>query len=285
MAGDRLNLEQTRRPPSFMTCLDGRDMSHAALFGSCPHTPRKVVAPLLLLLMQVMQACNGSNSSGKELGGVANEDFSYERVRMVEIQIAGRGIRDDRVLEAMRRVLRHRFAPELDPARVYEDRPQPIGHGQTISQPYIVALMSEAARLEPPCKVLEVGTGSGYQAAVLAEMGCTVYSIEIIEALAQQSREILEAEGYGERVVVRAGDGYHGWPDQAPFDAVIVTAAAPRLPSSLLEQLKVGGRLVIPVGDVWQVLEVHRRTAEGYERSQLSGVRFVPMTGEIRRRR
>jgi protein-L-isoaspartate(D-aspartate) O-methyltransferase len=258
------------------------EMSLAALLGSYLRTPRKVGGPLLLLLMQ---ACSGSNGNGEEPGGVSHDELAYERVRMVEVQIAGRGIRDERVLEAMRRVPRHRFAPELDPARAYEDRPHPIGHGQTISQPYIVALMSEAARLEPPCKVLEVGTGSGYQAAVLAEMGCTVYSIEIVEPLARQSREILAAEGYGERVSVRAGDGYHGWPDQAPFDAVIVTAAAPRLPSPLLEQLSVGGRLVIPVGDIWQVLEVHRRTVEGYERRELSDVRFVPMTGEIRRRR
>jgi protein-L-isoaspartate(D-aspartate) O-methyltransferase len=133
--------------------------------------------------------------------------------------------------------------------------------------------------------VLEVGTGSGYQAAVLAEMGCTVYTIEIVEALASQSSEILAREGYGEQVHGRAGDGYYGWPEAAPFDAVIVTAAAPRLPEELLEQLTVGGRLVIPVGDIWQVLEVHRRTEEGYERSELSGVRFVPMTGEIRQGR
>lgn len=204
---------------------------------------------------------------------------------MVEFQLSSRGIRDERVLEAMRKVPRHRFAPDLDPARTYEDRPQPIGHGQTISQPYIVALMSEAARLTPPCKVLEVGTGSGYQAAVLAEMGCTVHTIEIVEALAKRSGEILAAEGYGDRVHGRAGDGYRGWPEEAPFDAVIVTAAAPRLPEPLLAQLRVGGRLVIPVGQMWQVLEVHTRTHEGFEREELSGVRFVPMTGEIRRTR
>jgi protein-L-isoaspartate(D-aspartate) O-methyltransferase len=202
---------------------------------------------------------------------------------MVERQLEGRGIRDERVLTAMRKVLRHRFAPDLDPARAYEDRPHPIGDGQTISQPYIVALMSELAQLEPPCKVLEVGTGSAYQAAVLAEMGCSVYTIEIIESLSIRARDTLAAEGYGDRVQCRFGDGYRGWPEQAPFDAVIVTAAAPRIPQPLLDQLRIGGRLVIPVGDDWQVLEVHRRTKDGYVREQVSDVRFVPMTGEVRR--
>jgi protein-L-isoaspartate(D-aspartate) O-methyltransferase len=202
---------------------------------------------------------------------------------MVERQLEARGIRDERVLTAMRKVLRHRFAPDLDPARAYEDRPHPIGDGQTISQPYIVALMSELAQLEPPCKVLEVGTGSAYQAAVLAEMGCSVYTIEIIESLATRARETLAAEGYDDRVQCRFGDGYRGWPEQAPFDAVIVTAAAPRIPQPLLEQLRIGGRLVIPVGEHWQVLEVHRRTKDGFAREQVSDVRFVPMTGEVRR--
>jgi protein-L-isoaspartate(D-aspartate) O-methyltransferase len=202
---------------------------------------------------------------------------------MVEHQLESRGIHDERVLTAMRKVPRHRFAPDLDPSRAYEDRPHPIGDGQTISQPYIVALMSELAQLEPPCKVLEVGTGSGYQAAVLAEMGCVVYSIEIIESLAIRAREVLAEEGYDDRVRCRIGDGYGGWPEQAPFDAVIVTAAAPRIPQPLLDQLRVGGRLVIPVGDHWQVLEVHRRTNDGFVREQVSDVRFVPMTGEVRR--
>jgi len=151
-----------------------------AAVGSYLRSPRKIGAPILLLLMQ---ACSGSNGSGDEQGGAPDRDLAYERVRMVEVQLAGRGIRDEGVLEAMRNVRRHRFAPGLDPARAYEDRPHPIGHGQTISQPYIVGLMSEAAHLRPPCRVLEVGTGSGYQAAVLAEVGCTVYTIEIVEAV------------------------------------------------------------------------------------------------------
>jgi protein-L-isoaspartate(D-aspartate) O-methyltransferase len=201
---------------------------------------------------------------------------------MVERQLEARGIRDDRVLAAMSTVPRHRFTPDLDPTSAYQDRPHPIGEDQTISQPYIVALMSELASLEPPCKVLEIGTGSGYQAAVLAEMGCSVYTIEIIESLANRARKTLSAEGYDDRVVCRSGDGYRGWPEQAPFDAVVVTAAAPRIPQPLLDQLRVGGRLVIPVGEPWQVLELHRRTKEGFVRERVTGVRFVPMTGEVR---
>lgn len=201
---------------------------------------------------------------------------------MVARQVEDRRLTDPRVLEALRAVPRHQFAPDLDPELAYQDRPHPIGHGQTISQPYIVALMTDLAELEPPCKVLEIGTGSGYQAAVLAELGCEVYSIEIVTPLAEQARRILEAAGYGERVHVRAGDGYRGWPEKAPFDAILVTAAAPRVPEPLLEQLRVGARLVIPVGEPWQTLEVHRRTETGFEKEIDAAVRFVPMTGEVR---
>jgi protein-L-isoaspartate(D-aspartate) O-methyltransferase len=206
-----------------------------------------------------------------------------ERVKMVEEQIELRGVYDARVLAAMRSVPRHRFAPGIPAIEAYEDHPHPIGQGQTISQPYIVAWMSELADVQPPCKVLEVGTGSGYQAAVLAEMGCSVYSIEIVAPLAQQAEQILEAEGYGERVHVRTGDGYLGWPEQAPFDAVLVTAAAPRVPQPLLDQLRIGGKLVIPVGESSQLLEVHTRSADGFEHERVGSVRFVPMTGEVRR--
>jgi protein-L-isoaspartate(D-aspartate) O-methyltransferase len=230
-------------------------------------------------------ACVGSGAYGRGSEDTTDSDYAYERQRMVEVQLAGRGIHDERVLHAMRVVRRHRFAPDLDPVDAYRDSAYPIGHGQTISQPYVVALMSEAARVSPPCKVLEVGTGSGYQAAVLAEMGCSVYSIEIVEPLAREASETLAAEGYGERVHVRAGDGYGGWPDEAPFDAILVTAAAPRLPDPLLEQLREGARLVIPVGRAWQNLEVVLRTKDGYEKSEIAAVRFVPMTGEIRKGR
>ncbi|MEZ4353383.1 MAG: protein-L-isoaspartate(D-aspartate) O-methyltransferase [Myxococcota bacterium] len=242
-------------------------------------------AGLAMGVALLVMACGGGSTSESRGGEpVRDDEYAYERERMVTLQIEARGVADERVLRAMRRVRRHRFTPDIDPARAYDDHPHPIGEGQTISQPYIVALMSEAAHLRPPCRVLEVGTGSGYQAAVLAEMGCEVFSIEIVEPLARSARGFLEAEGYGDRVHVRAGDGYRGWPEQAPFDAILVTAAVPRLPQPLLDQLAPGGRLVVPVGEYWQVLEVHERTPDGFSRRALSDVRFVPMTGEIRRR-
>lgn len=218
-----------------------------------------------------------------EVAARTDDCCAKAREEMVESQIEGRGIRDIRVLAAMRTVPRHVFAAGSDPERAYDDRPHSIGHAQTISQPYIVALMSELAQVRPPCKVLEIGTGSGYQAAVLAEIGCSVYTIEIVEWLADRARKVLEAEGYGDRVHGRSGDGYRGWPAEAPFDAIVVTAAAPRVPKPLLDQLRLGGRLVIPVGNFWQALEVHQRTEEGIEREWISDVRFVPMIGEIRR--
>jgi protein-L-isoaspartate(D-aspartate) O-methyltransferase len=228
---------------------------------------------------------NTASSTDRADPSPVESDFAAERERMVAEQIEQRGVDDRRVLAALRKVRRHVYAPGQSPRSLYQDRPHSIGHGQTISQPYVVALMSELARLDPPCKVLEVGTGSGYQAAVLAELGCEVYTIEIIEPLATRAARLLESEGYGERVHTRTGDGYRGWPEAAPFDAVLVTAAAPRVPQPLLEQLRIGGRLVIPVGNLRQTLEVHRRTADGFEREQESGVRFVPMTGEVRESR
>jgi protein-L-isoaspartate(D-aspartate) O-methyltransferase len=214
-----------------------------------------------------------------------DRSLASKRQSMVDRQLVARGIHDERVLEAMRRVRRHRYAPGLDPSNAYDDRPHPIGEGQTISQPYIVALMSELAGVAPPCRVLEVGTGSGYQAAVLAEMGCQVYSIELIESLGVRARGILDKEGYGESVLTRIGDGYSGWPEFAPFDAILVTAAAPRVPQPLLDQLRVGGRLIIPVGDQWQTLDVHTRRQDGIESAPGIDVRFVPMLGEVRRSR
>jgi protein-L-isoaspartate(D-aspartate) O-methyltransferase len=198
---------------------------------------------------------------------------------MVERQIEARGIRNRAVLRAMRTVPRHRFVPDDMKPYAYQDRPLPIGYGQTISQPYIVALMSELANVRPGARVLEVGTGSGYQAAVLAEMGAEVYSIEIVEALAKRARVTLFALGYGS-VTVRAGDGYAGWPEKAPFDAIVVTAAPARIPPPLKEQLAVGGTLVIPVGDERQSLVRYRRTKAGFETEHVVPVRFVPMTGK-----
>ena len=199
---------------------------------------------------------------------------------MVSKQIEARGVRDARVLRAMRAVPRHRFIPESQSAYAYDDRPLPIGHRQTISQPYIVALMSELADLKPGDTVLEVGTGSGYQAAVLAEMGMKVFSIEIIEPLAKEAKATLDELGYGKRVTVRHGDGYAGWPEHAPFDAVIVTAAPPKIPEPLKQQLEVGGRLVIPVGKHYQSLLRVTRTKEGFREHSVIPVRFVPMTGK-----
>jgi protein-L-isoaspartate(D-aspartate) O-methyltransferase len=199
---------------------------------------------------------------------------------MVRRQIEARGVRDARVLEAMLKVPRHRFMPESQRAHAYDDRPLPIAHGQTISQPYIVALMSELADVKPGDTVLEVGTGSGYQAAVLAEMGVKVFSIEIIEPLAKQATATLSELGYGNKVEVRHGDGYAGWPERAPFDAVIVTAAPPKIPKPLKQQLKVGGRLVIPVGKHYQSLIRVTRTKDGFREESVIPVRFVPMTGK-----
>lgn len=179
----------------------------------------------------------------------------------------------------MRAVPRHRFVPDSQRAAAYRDRPLPIGERQTISQPYIVALMTELADLEPGDTVLEIGTGSGYQAAILAEMGVRVFSIEIIEPLAKRAEATLSSLGY-ERVRVRHGDGYAGWPEHAPFDAILVTAAPPRIPEPLKAQLSVGGRLVVPVGKYFQSLVVLTRTKGGFREETILPVRFVPMTGK-----
>lgn len=195
---------------------------------------------------------------------------------MVEHQIVARSISNPVVIAAMRRVPRHRFVPAFYSGLAYADGPLPIGHGQTISQPYVVAFMTEALALQGHEKVLEIGTGSGYQTAVLAEIVPRVFSIEIIEPLATQAAKTLAALGY-KSVTVRAGDGYRGWPEKAPFDAILVTAAPDHVPQPLLEQLAVGGRLVLPVGTSFQQLELYRRTRNGYERAELLPVRFVPM--------
>ena len=205
--------------------------------------------------------------------------YAEERQRMVAEQIVARGVKDMLVLNAMRTVPRHEFVPEeLRPA-AYRDAPLPIGENQTISQPYIVALMTEALGLEGGEKVLEVGTGSGYQAAVLDELAGEVFTIEIIDKLAERADSTLNRLGYHD-IKVRAGDGYRGWPENAPFDAVIVTAAPNHVPQPLLDQLRIGGRLVLPVGKKRQVLQVWTRTEDGFETRNLVPVQFVPMTGE-----
>jgi protein-L-isoaspartate(D-aspartate) O-methyltransferase len=213
----------------------------------------------------------------------AMEPIADKHTSMVRDQIAARGVRDERVLAALRAVPRHDFVPDALDEAAYEDRPLPIGDGQTISQPYIVGIMTELARVGPASKVLEIGTGSGYQAAVLAEVAGEVYSIEIVEPLARRAAETLRRLGY-QRIHLRIGDGYAGWPEAAPFDAIVVTAAPPKVPQPLVEQLKVGGRLVIPVGDRWQELVVITRTADGATEERHFPVAFVPMTGEAQRR-
>jgi len=207
--------------------------------------------------------------------------FAAARHDMLETQLIARGIKDPAVLAAMGRVPRHAFVPEHLREHAYRDGPLPIGERQTISQPYIVAVMTELAQIDETSRVLEIGTGSGYQAAVLDEIAGSVYSIEIIEALAIRARETLHRLGY-DSIALRHGDGYRGWPEAAPFDAILVTAAPPVVPKPLLEQLREGGRLVVPVGDFFQELEVHTRTSAGIERERVLAVRFVPMTGEIR---
>ena len=199
-------------------------------------------------------------------------------MKMVREQIAERGVKDPRVLDAMQRVPRHEFVGAAYRQLAYEDSPLPIEDGQTISQPYIVALMTELADVQPGEKVLEVGTGSGYQAAVLSALGAQVYTIEIMPGLAQSARAVLERLGYAANV--RQGDGYAGWPEHAPFDAIIITAAPPSVPQPLEAQLAVGGRLVVPVGTGVQDLWVWTRTPSGMEKRNVLPVRFVPMTGQ-----
>ncbi|HEQ60309.1 MAG TPA: protein-L-isoaspartate(D-aspartate) O-methyltransferase [Firmicutes bacterium] len=195
-----------------------------------------------------------------------------------------RGVKDPKVLAALRKVPRHLFVPEAERSSAYADHPLPIGEGQTISQPYIVAFMTEQLRLKGGEKVLEIGTGSGYQAAVLAEIGGEVYTIEIVEPLATRAAALLEQLGY-QNIHVKSGDGYQGWPEHAPFDAIMVTAAPDHVPQPLVDQLKVGGRMILPVGDWFQDLRVVVKTEQGVLQQDVLPVRFVPMTGEAQKRR
>ena len=207
-------------------------------------------------------------------------DFALARKKMVEEQLAARGIRDDRVLRAVRKVPRHLFLEEGLWPQAYGDFPLPIGEGQTISQPYIVALMTAALELKGDEKVLEIGTGSGYQAAILAELADRVFSVERISALAAKARRTLDELGYA-NVLIRVADGTHGWGEEAPFDGIIVTAGAPHVPEGFLEQLKVGGKVVIPVGDEYtQSLLRLVREEHGYKEEDLGGCRFVKLIGD-----
>jgi protein-L-isoaspartate(D-aspartate) O-methyltransferase len=214
---------------------------------------------------------------------VAPDLFAEERLHMVEDTLAPRGIVDPYVLAAMNKVPRHELVPPSVRDQAYADRALPIGFGLTISQPFIVATMTQAASVKPGDRVLEIGTGSGYQAAVLAEIGARVYTIEIVDELAARTRKVLTQLGYG-TIHLRVGDGYRGWPDAAPFDAIIVTAAASEVPQPLLDQLAIGGHMVIPVGDDDQYLLAITHGSGGDTTRVLLPVRFGRMTGEAQRR-
>jgi protein-L-isoaspartate(D-aspartate) O-methyltransferase len=232
-----------------------------------PHPP---VAPALIIVHLILP-----------LFSSAADPWSEVRNRMVDEQLKSRGIRSEEVLQAMRTVPRHEFVPSAKRPMAYLDRPLDIGHGQTISQPYIVAFMTEKLRPSPEDRVLEIGTGSGYQAAILSRLVRQVYTIEIIPELANSARETLQRLSYN-NVEVRAGDGYRGWPERAPFDGVIVTAAPDHVPKPLIEQLKDGGRIVIPVGaspDA-QELKILRKEGDRLFTEAVLPVRFVPLVRE-----
>jgi protein-L-isoaspartate(D-aspartate) O-methyltransferase len=220
---------------------------------------------------------------GTPAPAAASLDRSAERGRALAQQVVARGVCDERVLAALRRVPRHEFVPAGERIAAYGDHPLPIGFGQTISQPYIVAFMTEQLGLAGGETVLEIGTGSGYQTAVLAEIAAHVHTIEIVAALADEAQARLTRLGY-RNVSTRRGDGYLGWPEAAPFDAIMVTAAAPHVPAPLRQQLKDGGRLIVPVGDEYQELLLVTRSADAWDEKRVLPVRFVPMTGHVRQR-
>lgn len=229
--------------------------------------------PTLILTALLLIVTSGSCRAG----GQGDRTYARRRARMVEKQIAARGITDSAVVAAMATVPRHRFVPTEERHLAYRDHPLPIGEGQTISQPYIVALMTEVLALDSADRILEVGTGSGYQAAVAAEICSHVYTIEIVQSLGERARDTLRALGYG-NVTVKVGDGYRGWEEQAPFDGIIVTCAPTHVPKPLKEQLAEGGRMVIPVGEMGEQELVLLTKREGeIIREDIIAVRFVPM--------
>lgn len=233
---------------------------------------------LAALVLAPLLAC----AIGTESNQSSSDDARYRELRekLVAEKLAGRDITNQRVLDAMRAVPRHLFIPEALRKSAYQDSPLPIGQNQTISQPYVVALMTQLSRAAPGMKALDVGTGSGYQAAVLAEIVDEVFSIEILPELADKAGKRLAALGY-DHVTVRCGDGYEGWPEEAPFDVIIVAAAPREVPQPLIAQLAPGGRLLIPVGQAHQDLVVIEKHEDGrVSRHTSGGVRFVPMTGK-----
>jgi protein-L-isoaspartate(D-aspartate) O-methyltransferase len=248
---------------------------------------RQLLLGIAGLLCILLQACTQSEKPSRQaalaaeqkIGGVSTETLREQLVQQIEAQ----GVTDEKVLAAMRKVQRHEFVPKPYRSAAYEDRPLPIGMEQTISQPFIVAYMTQMLELKGGEKVLEVGTGSGYQAAVLAEIAKEVYTIEILEPLARNAEETLGRLGY-KNVFVKAGDGYQGWPEHAPFDAIIVTAAPDHVPQPLVEQLKVDGRMVIPVGEWGQRPILITKDEHGVREERDLPVLFVPMTGEAQRK-
>ncbi|HEX2444219.1 MAG TPA: protein-L-isoaspartate(D-aspartate) O-methyltransferase [Vicinamibacterales bacterium] len=216
------------------------------------------------------------------VAGVQTDPRRPARAKMIDEQIRARGVTNQAVLDAMRKVPRHRFVPAEFQGAAYDDSPLPIGQGQTISQPYIVAYMTEALGVRPGEKVLEIGTGSGYQAAVLAEIAGEVYTIEIVPELAERAKKTLAELGY-KNVFVRVGNGYAGWPEKAPFPRIIVTAAPDDIPPALVEQLAPGGTMVLPVGTSFQEMTIVTKTTQGIARKATIPVRFVPMVGKPKR--
>lgn len=241
-----------------------------------------------IILLSALLATAGCGAAEKEpsvsSAPRSDESFALRRADMVEEQLRARGITNEQVLAVMGRVPRHELVPANLRSRAYGDHPLPIGHDQTISQPYIVAFMTQALRPQPGDKVLEVGTGSGYQAAVLGELVKSVYTIEIVEPLGRRAESDLRRLNYT-NVFVRVGDGYQGWPEQAPFDAIIVTCSPDHIPQPLIDQLRDGGRMIIPVGDDWrgQDLVLLDKKGTNVIRRAVLPVRFVPMTGQAQR--
>ncbi|MFQ5738379.1 MAG: protein-L-isoaspartate(D-aspartate) O-methyltransferase [Acidobacteriota bacterium] len=237
--------------------------------------------PLFGFLLLFLLACS---LPGRGQIEPSEKGFEKARRQMVSQQLQTRNIRNPRVLEAMGQVPRHLFVPESQRSLAYDDHPLPIGEGQTISQPYIVALMTQVADPSAGDRALEVGTGSGYQAAVLAGLLQEVYTIEIVPSLAQRAGRLLKTLGY-DNVHVREGDGYQGWPEKAPFEVILVTAAADRIPQPLLDQLAEGGRLVMPVGKIQgiQTLTLITKRNGQLDKKRVTAVRFVPMTGRVQK--
>ena len=238
---------------------------------------RKVVLIWLFVLFFILGCPDDLPCTTESHPHDEQSQFIHARKNMIETQIRLRGIKDERLLGAMFKVKRHLFVPAHLQNLAYSDCPLPIGEGQTISQPYIVAIMTELLNLDGDEKVLEIGTGSGYQAAILAELANEVYTIEILEPLAEQSEKILNDLGY-ENIIAKCGDGYRGWEEYAPFDAIIVTCAPTYIPQPLLDQLAEGGRMVIPVGALWQELKLVEKVNAQIKTSNVIPVRFVPMT-------